>query len=232
MPVLDPCGRACDWMRSAYEVDMLFDPTGTGHRIRWYRADPSQPWAPDGNQFVSTNWINRDRTAGELGEQPGTMPWKNGKDFRNYPVQTGDPCSIDTLLTTGFTTPGEEVGPWTDGKLDCCSGPFDCTTLPSTLHVQIDDLSGCGGIVGSFDITSVASCVWQGGTPLFTLGYSMGAWFRFLNCTGGDPTWTQVSFTTGPLNLVFDVLDTTGGMTPALCCGVSGLDTFRVTITE
>lgn len=211
---------------------MLFDVTADPVKVRWYFADPAQPWAPDGNLFVSSNWSNRERYAGELGEQPGPMPWKNGKDFRGYPIQTGDPCSMDTLLQNGFS-PGGTVGPWTNGKLDCCSGAaFDCTAVASTLHVEITSISGCSGLAQTFDIALVAPCVWQGtattwlGDALFTLGYSMGAWFRSLDCFVGDPTWTQTAFTWPPLNLEFDVLDT------ADCCSFSGTDTFHVRVYE
>jgi hypothetical protein len=212
---------------------MAFGVGQTPVPVRWYFAAPGQPWAPDGNQFTSTKWDGPDDSGNDLGERFGPTQWANGKDVKNYPVQTSDGCMEDLLLQNGLSS-GQTTSTWSvDGKLDCCTTPtFDCTLLPNTLHVAISDLSGCGGIVGTFDIFNVAPCVWQGGTPLFTLGYSMGAWFRFLNCTGGDPTWTQVSFTFGPLNLVFDVLDSTGAPAPALCCGPSGLDTFRVTVTE
>ena len=229
-PALDPCGRACDWLRSCYTVPMLFDVTGSPINVVWYFVPPGTNFAPKGNQFVSGNWVSREVEAGDLGEQPGPRPWRNGSNPVNYPPPSGDPCSLDVKLQNGLD-PGETTGPWTGRKLDCCSTPFDCLTLPSTLHVEITDLSGCGGIVGGFDIFTVAACVWQGGTPLFTLGYSMGAWFRFLNCSGGDPTWTQVSFSESPFELVFDVVDETGGALPAGCCSMSGLDRFRVTIT-
>jgi len=232
LPCLDPCGRPCDWMRSAYETTMLFDASGVPQKVRWYRPDPAQPWAPDGNLFVSGNWIARDLVDGELGEQTGAKPWKNGADFRAYPIQTGDPCSIDPLLQAGFS-PGGTLGPWTDGKLDCCTvAPFDCLTLPATLHVEITSLSGCSGLAQTFDVSTVAPCVWQGtattwlGNALFTLGYSMGAWFRSLDCFTGDPTWTQTAFSWGPLNLEFYVTDTTA------CCSFAGTDTFHVRIFE
>jgi hypothetical protein len=212
---------------------MSFDPAADPVTVRWYFADEDQPWVPDGNQFVSLNWDGPDRSPNELGEQDGNRPWSNGKNEKLYPLFAGDGCSIDPLLLSGLSG-GATTGPWdSQGILGCCTpAPFDCTLLPDTLHVAIEDLSGCGGIVGSFDINRVDTCVWQGGTPLFTLGYSMGAWFRSLACAGGDPTWTQIAFTWPPLNLVFHVLDTTGSLTPALCCGMTGLDTFQVTVTD
>jgi len=212
---------------------MVFGIGGTPVRVRWYKADPAAAWAPEGNQFVSGNWVGRDLVAGELGEQPGAKPWRNGAAPRVYPVPTTDACLIDDALVNGLTT-GEETGPWgSNGDLLCCSAaPFDCLDLPSTLNVSITDLSGCGSLVGSFTITEVADCVWQGGTPLFTLGYAFGAWFRSLACGGGDPTWTQVAFSWAPLNLVFDVLDQDGGANPTLCCSGTGTATFRVTVTE
>jgi hypothetical protein len=161
-------------MRSAYEVKMLFDLAGVGQKVRWYVADDLQPWAPDGNQFVSTNWINRDRTAGELGEQPGPMTWKNGKDFRIYPTFTSDGCGMDTLLENGFS-PGGQVGPWTDGKLDCCTSPMipSCcggSDVPASLSLTISDTGGaCSCLAGTYALT------WD---PAFTAGFAFqpGAW--------------------------------------------------------
>jgi hypothetical protein len=232
MPWLDTCGRPADWGRSCYTTKMAFGVGQTPVAIKWYFADADQPWCPQGNQFVSLNWDGPDREPNDLGEQDAPRPWSNGKNEKLYPQFLSDSCGMDPLLQTGLSA-GQTTSNWdAQSKLSCCDGAFDCTTLPSTLHVAITDLAGCGAMVSTYDINLVAPCVWQGGTPLFTLGYSMGAWFRSLNCPGGDPTWTQVAFTASPFKLVFDVLDTTGGALPALCCGLSGLDTFRVTVTD
>lgn len=138
--ILDPCGRPCDWMRSAYETTMLFEEGGAPFPVRWYRADMAQPWAPDGNLFVSSNWVNRDLVGGELGEQPGGKPWRNGADFRGYPVQTGDPCLLDVLLQTGLST-GETTGPWSEGRLICCNGC--CPDKGVSLFARVSPGSGC-----------------------------------------------------------------------------------------
>lgn len=146
---------------------MLFDVTGVGHKVRWYRSKDGQPWAPDGNQFVSANWINRDADAGDLGEQPGTRPWKNGKDFRDYPVQTADPCTMDPLLVAGFSS-GEEIGPWEGGKLLCCSGVVCCDRIdiPTSLTIRLDPpASGCACVtpLQSFTLTRTPdTCTWSG----------------------------------------------------------------------
>lgn len=231
MPWLDPCGRPCDWLRSAYETEMVFSEGGTPVSVKWYRAKEGQPWVPAGNLFVSRNWVPPDDYASELGEQPNAARgWSNGKDLKDYPIQGGDPCSIDGYLTAGLTS-GDTTGPWSGGVLGCCSD-VDCNAYADPLFADIVSLSGCSSLAQTVQLDLVAPCVWQGtavttlGSALMTVGYSMGAWFRSLDCFTGDPTWTLVSQQNVPLEVVWDVLDT------AVCCGFSGTDTFRVTLHE
>jgi len=141
LPWLDPCGRPCDWLRSGYTVPMLFDTTADPVIVEWYKAKDGQPWAPNYNRFVSDNWINRESAAGELGEQPGPRPWANGKDTQDYPVQTDDPCSMDDLLVNGLP-PGGTTGPWTDGKLECCSSTC-CPSITDDLSLTFPAGGGC-----------------------------------------------------------------------------------------
>lgn len=230
-PLLDPCGRPCDWIRSGYTTDMVFESGGSRKSVTWYFSKVGQPWAPDGNKFVSLNWDGPDKSPSDLGEQDGARPWSNGKDVKNYPLQLGDPCSIDADLVLGLT-PGNTTGPWSpEGKLACCND-VDCTSYADPLFADIVSLSGCSSLAQTVQLDLVAPCVWQGtatttlGSALMTVGFSMGTWFRSLDCFTGDPTWTLVSQVNVPLQVVWDVLDT------AVCCGFSGTDTFRVTLHE
>jgi len=126
---------------------MLFNASGDPATVEWYRADDAQPWLPVGNQFVSDNWINRDSTVGQIGEQPGGRPWRNGFNAKQYPVQTEDGCFIDGAFVAGLET-GQTTGPWdATGKLGCCTTP-----LPPP-RTEVD----CGG--GNF------VCPMQGGVP-------------------------------------------------------------------
>ena len=231
-PYLDPCGRPCDWLRSAYEVDMLFDATADPVKCQWYVAKDGQPWAVDGNLFASHNWSNRDQVAGELGEQPGSLPWKNGKDFREYPIQGGDPCSMDPLLQAGFA-PGGEVGPWTEGKLDCCT--CVCDGYPCVLTATITSISGCDDFEQTFELVSdgTSPCFWVGGGPdfdgsfFFSLGKAGSVYTPFIDCTTPFTAFTLVTQQDSPLLLVYDA-DGAG----CCCSGMPCTGTWRITISQ
>lgn len=146
---------------------MLFESASDPVPVRWYKAKAGQPWAPDANLYVSGNWTAKDLTAGELGEQPGSRPWRNGADTKDYPVQTGDPCDMDPLLQTGLTGP-ETTGPWVEDKLECCTPGSTCcdrSDIPSTLLMRLSPpVLGCGCVtpLQSFNIYKTTGCTWEG----------------------------------------------------------------------
>ena len=231
-PWLDPCGRKADWVRSCYRVPMVFaaegDPAPVA--VRWYFADDSQAWLPDGNQFCSDNWVSRESVAGEIGEQPGARPWVNGADPRRYPVQTGDPCLLDPKFVAGLDE-GELTGPWdSGGKLGCCT--CACDGYPCDLAATITSLSGCSGFEGTFSLalSSSSPCIWTGtiafwgGTAIFTLAESSGVFAMAVDCVTPLSTFTLVTQQDSPLLLVFDADDA------SLCCDFAGFGTWRITI--
>jgi hypothetical protein len=220
-------------MRSAYDVDMVFSIDADPVRVRWYVAKDLQPWAPDGNLFVSSNWVNRETDAGDLGEQPTSKPWFSGKDTKDYPVATGDPCGIDDDLVVGLDA-GETTGPWSlDGKLGCCS--CACDSYPCTLHATITSLSGCEGFEQTFDLVSdgTTPCMWIGGGPdfdgsfFFSLQEALLVWTPFIDCTTPFTSFTLVTQQDAPLLLVYDA-DSAG----CCCSGLPCTGTWRITITQ
>jgi hypothetical protein len=201
--------------------------------VRWYRAEEGALWAPDGNVFTSHNWSSRDSEAGDLGEQPGTRPWRPGANEKGYRGDVED-C-IDPTWFVGGIPAGETTGPWDDttGKLECCT--CVCDDLPCTLHATITSLSGCDGFAQSFDLLSdgTSPCLWIGGGPdfdgsfFFSLSKTGSVYTPFIDCTTPLTSFSLVTQQDSPLLLVYDA-DAAGCCCSSLPC----TGTWRITITQ
>jgi hypothetical protein len=210
-PWLDPCGRKVDWIRSAYDVDMVFEVGADPVRVRWYFPDDAQPFMPPGNVFVSDNWVSRESVAGEIGEQPGTRPWSNGKNEKLYPVQTVDGCGTDAAFLGGLSG-GQTTGPWTGNVLGCCSLVPSCCggdDIPMSLGLTIVDVTGfCGCVAGTYSLT------WD---PYFMGGFvaTPGAWTKPISLCGSVVT-LAVYCNPGIPGYVVGIPDAPGGSTGGL----------------
>jgi len=214
---------------------MIFEVGGGPVAVRWYRAAEDQIFAPEGNLFVSGNWVNRDLVVGELGEQPGSKPWANGADPHGYPLQAGDPCVLDAWLQSGLPI-GETTGPWTsENKLECCDGVCDCHNLADNLQAEFTNVSGCSFLEGTIALARAGgNCVWLGevetwlGTAAVTLTFDEGLqeWTLNVDCFTGDSSDDVSDNSCPPVDLTFTVADSTA------CCSFGGGDSFTVRVTE
>ena len=153
---------------------------------------------PPGNKFVSSNWVDRECVAGELGEQPGGKPWRDGSDPKGYPIQTGDGCLIDDYFVDGLPA-GETTGPWdAQGKLDCCTNPLP----PPRTEVDCGGgnfvCPGAGGVptVLSATMTSLGSCPEFNDVAVEMLEVSPGRWEGQVEIAGKTLKWILI-FCTG-----------------------------------
>jgi len=211
---------------------MIFEPGGDPVEVQWYFADDPQPWLPQGNQFVSANWVSRDTEAGDLGEQPGPRVWANGADVKGYPVQVGDGCVLDADFVTGLS-PGDTTGPWdSQSKLACCVE--SCFNVPDNLTVTLTDTGSCAVATGSFGISrfSMADpCHWIGNVTMFgvvslSLFWDSPGWRMVINCVSSPITATASGAIGDYGTLVFHFTETT-----EFCCGPAGPGTFDVAVT-
>ena len=128
-----------DYLRSCYEVDMVFRVGDPPIKVRWYFVDCNHNNHPLWTPFASANWVSRVCEAGALGEQPGSRPWANG----SRPVNAGDGDEVavacveehEEWWTDGIGS-GEETGPYDDAGLPIC-----CTEVPPPVS-PCDDCSG------------------------------------------------------------------------------------------
>ena len=151
--VLSPCGLIVDWIRSAYRVAMVCRIGDPAVLVDWYFCDPGAKPMDVWSSFRSRNWDGRDATAGQLGEQPGVRPWKNGKKPKNG--YTGDANSQNCIRyhadwwKDGLGA-GEETGPFNaNGVPLCCVNgpPVTCSDAAfDILSAEIIDLAGCGNL--------------------------------------------------------------------------------------
>lgn len=139
-----------DYLRSCYEVDMIFRVGDAPIKVRWYFVDCEHENFPGWHSFGSANWVSRVCQSGAIGEQPGPRQWVNGQP----PPNAGDggvfavACAEEQPLDwweSGIPT-GEETGPYDENGLPVCCvdgpepDPVDlcgCTTARSlvlTLH--------------------------------------------------------------------------------------------------
>lgn len=115
--------------------------------VQWYFADPEANTLDFDSPFRSANWVNRYAEAGELGEQPGSRPWRDGKKPKNG--YKGDQNSLDCIKShedwfTDGLPEGEENGPFNEDGVPLC-----CVNGPTPPPI---DLCGCS-TARSIDIT-------------------------------------------------------------------------------
>jgi len=231
MPWLEPCGRKCDWMRSGYDVDMLFNVDDDPVRVRWFKTLESAEWMPEGNVFASDNWNDRDSEGGDLGEQPGLRPWKNGANTKGY---KGDvtTCIDPTWFNDGIPT-GETTGDWdtTTTKLSCCEGQF-CESLEDDLQLEIVNLAGCSTLSQIITLSRIGLCTWQGtlvtdlGLATTTVEFLAPDWTISIDCFAGTDSAATSTFDESPFKVEWDLSD------PGFCCTFSGTDTFHAILTS
>jgi len=190
--------------------------------VDWYRADPGAKMLEIDSPFRSANWQNRYAVAGDLGEQPGPRPWKNGKKPTNG--FTGDANSLacakyhSDWWQNGLGA-GEQVGPFNaEGVPLCCVNgpPASCVDSAfDILSAEIIDLAGCGNLGQPSALERVApgDCIWQAtfditgmSTGLASVVYvGSNQWQLTITCQIGTVDVTA-PFASGQV-IDFDVLD-------------------------
>jgi hypothetical protein len=151
-----------DFLRSCYQCEMVFREGDSPIPVKWYFASPDAYAFPGWHSFPSANWRNRQTTAGELGEQPGTRTWLNGA-----PPPNGGTGNLFALQCTGGVDPewfkdgipsGEESGPYNaNGLPECCvTGPpppeqpcTDCGSVPDVDMSLLFECPGCPDLDGT-----------------------------------------------------------------------------------
>lgn len=107
-----------DYLRSAYEVDMVFRTGDTPLSVRWRKASPGALVFPDWHSYFSANWDERECKAGDIGEQPGNRPWSNGK-IQDVPNGSVIGCEPLEWFKTGLAV-SENGATFTNCLVACC----------------------------------------------------------------------------------------------------------------
>jgi len=166
-----------DFLRSAYDVPMIFRTGDPPIMVRWRRADPGALAFPGPHVFESKNWQERFCVAGDLGEQPGARPWSNGKAAGDT-QGTIEGCQPIRWFQTGLQ-PGETgatFGP--DCKVACCRvtpmSYWNGNTVPDRIKVSLSMSPGatCDVDGMTFTIKRVpGKSSWHGEGVLFGVCY-------------------------------------------------------------
>jgi len=178
---LNPCGLIMDYLRSCYTTEMVFRDGDSAVEVEWYWTDPGAKCFPGWSRFSSGNWSSRDQVAGDLGEQPGPKPWRNGSKPANG--WTGDLNAVacaklkESWWQYGIPT-GEDTGPLdTEGRPLCCvDGPpppddpcasaWHCDNMPDSLTAKFSDSTGTwflgspDGLEVQLVRDSIDPCMW------------------------------------------------------------------------
>jgi len=154
-----------DYVRSCYRTDMVFRAGDDPVPVEWHFVKPGAGLFPGWNAFTSANWDSRQLFAGDLGEQPGSKPWRRGNQLP-YGSSTYNCFTQLPWFDTGIPS-GEHTGPVNpDGSLACCE-PTDqscCPGLGSSVTLTIPPGDGCPCLDGqSCVLNKTAFNKWQGG---------------------------------------------------------------------
>jgi len=158
---MNPCGLVMDFLRSCYQCNMVFRDGDSPIPVKWYFASPDANAFPGWHKFGSANWVNRETSAGALGEQPGTRAWRDGSPPVN--AGTGNTFAVQcasqvnpSWWTEGIPS-GEESGPYNaNGLPECCvTGPpveqpcDDCGAVPDVDMLVSFTCPGCPDLDGT-----------------------------------------------------------------------------------
>lgn len=138
--------------------------------VQWYFADKTAKTMDIESSFRSKNWENRDAVVGQVGEQPGSRPWRDGKKPKGG--YNGDTNSLDcaryhSAWWRDGLGPGDDPGPFNmSGVPTCCvdGPPVSClSTSFDVLSAEIIDIAGCGclGVPSALERTDPDLCEWS-----------------------------------------------------------------------
>jgi len=187
-----------DWLRSCYRAPCIFREGDSELPIQWYFCEPDAKPFPDFHAFPSANWLGNGWGLAELGEQPGTRPWKNGATFPS--CGPGNANGVDCVSHhidwwQNGLGPGDETGPFLpNGYPVCCEdGPCTCLAdrynfLPATITITSGSCSGLQLSV-LLQRTDVDQCTWEG------TGTSAGGDFSLRITYNGFDTWNLDAWT-------------------------------------
>jgi len=221
-----------DYLRSCYSTTMVFRVGDDPVPVQWMWAKEGAVSFPFDHKFYSTNWDSRAAIAGELGEQPGPKPWRNGSGDPSPGTSLGS-CTIGDWFLTGI--PEGELTPPTgpDHKPLCCSEePFDCMALADTLTLTIAGTGDCTAIDQSISLTRVTGlCQWLGvmvtpsGNATTTVEFADDTWTLDFDCFTGHVGGDGEVISPDPLEVEWTLTDT------GACCSFLEHD-FTATLTE
>jgi hypothetical protein len=134
-----------DAVRSCYSVNMIFAPGGPPVLVDWFFTEPKAEVFTGPNLFNSRNWEDDRGQVFDLGEQPGTRPWRNGQKPAGL-VGRGN-CGDALLFESGQSGPFSPARSATiQGVPACClrcpKAVINPPSAPTTAYMQ-----GCGGLL-------------------------------------------------------------------------------------
>lgn len=189
---IQPCGLIVDWLRSCYRTAMIVRTGDTAILVDWYFADPDAKCLDIWTPFRSHNMEPDARQVGNLGEQPGPRPWRNGRKPSNG--WTGDDNSKACALMhsdwwlDGLGA-GDDSGPFNaDLVPECCLNPptVECNcgacNPPAVFTGHVESAFFCPSLDGT-------ALVWTIGTPTERDGSVCSYYSDPVDCNG-----TQLEF--------------------------------------
>jgi hypothetical protein len=135
---------------------------------------------------------------------------------------SGEPEFFDCCPDTPMPTHIHAVVSNRSQDCDCLPDSFDLFRLASQTYVS-DFIIDCSGGVATDFVTLECGAAGHPGPPTF----SPEGWHPSASCAS---TWTYVSESCDPWQVVFDVTTPAAAIQPASCCPTLG-GTFRVTFT-
>jgi len=239
---MQPCGLVMDWMRSAYDVRMVFETDGDPFSVKWFKAIGGAKTFPGFHAFPSSNWNSRQVDDGDLGEQPGTFVWRDGSVPSNAGPADATAVQCATIRATQWTDglqAGPPFGPYdADGVPLCCVTACNCLSSDfDNLVASISDVSNCSNLVQTVPLsrTDPALCTWSGtyaipgGTGDLVVQWIDGNTFSIATTCSADVGALAVGTLCPAINVEWTLFDDNGFG----CCADPGSPrSFKVTVTS